>query len=370
MILGHVVRKEFIQFSRDRRMIPIVIVAPVLQLIILGYAASLDVVDLRLAVCDEDASPTSRGLVRSITSSGYFIETRREARCPDDGRFFETSEASLALHIPRGLEADLETGSPSTVLFTVDGSDTVPAGQGVGMALLAVDRFNRKRIEDAGLAASIPGVELRTRIWFNPDLESKNFFVPGILGLLLMVMTTILTSMAVVKEKERGTIESIIVSPLDPMALVAGKLAPFIVIGLVDVALVVIIARLVFGIPFEGSVWTLFVVSLLFIANTTGLGLFVSTVSSTQQEAMMTAMFFVLMPIMFLSGFVFPIESMPAPVQWFTYVIPMRHLLVAIRSIFLKGSSLADLWRECAWLAGTGLAVFFLSTLRLRKRLG
>lgn len=373
MRLRHVIRKEFIQFRKDRRMIPIVFVAPVLQLIILGYAASLDVRDLGLAVCDEDLSPSSRGLVRSMTSSGYFVETHRTTRCTDDARFFEASEASIAVHIPRGFESDMEEGREGSVLFSIDGSDTVPAGQGASMSLMAVQQFNRKRVEAAGLGqmvSRIPAVELRSRVWFNPDLESRNFFVPGILGLLLMLMTMILTSMAVVKEKERGTIESIIVSPLSPMTLVMGKLAPFVVIGFIDVVLVVGVARFLFHIPLHGSIVTLLLMSLLFILNTTALGLLVSTVSNTQQEAMMTAMFFIMMPIMFLSGFVFPIESMPEPVQWGTYVIPMRHFLVAIRAIFLKGSDIADLWRECAWLAGTGLVLFALSALRFRKRLG
>jgi ABC-2 type transport system permease protein len=373
MRLRHVIRKEFIQFRKDRRMIPIVFVAPVLQLLVLGHAASLDVVDLDLAVCDEDTSPASRALVRSMTSSGYFIETHRVTRCPDDARFFENAEAAIAVHIPPDLQTELDAGRTGSVLFTIDGSNTIPAGQGVSMTLLAVDSFNRQRVEEEGLAHLLdarPGVDLRTRVWFNPDLETRNFFVPGILGLLLMLMTMILTSMAVVKEKERGTIESIIVSPLSPMTLVLGKLVPFVVIGLVDVALVVAVARYYFHIPLHGSLATLFLVSLLFIVNTTGLGLLVSTISSTQQEAMMTAMFFIMMPLMYLSGFVFPIESMPEAVQWFTYAIPLRHFLVAIRAVFLKGSTFLDLWRESAWLAGTGLVVFLLSALRFRKRLG
>jgi ABC-2 type transport system permease protein len=241
------------------------------------------------------------------------------------------------------------------------------------MSLMALERFNSKRIEEAGLAdlaARGPGVDLLTRVWFNPDLRSRNFFIPGILGLLLMLMTMILTSMAIVKEKERGTIESIIVSPLSPLTLVLGKLVPFVLVGLVDVVLVVGVARLLFQIPLEGSLVTLFAVSFLFIINTTGLGLLVSTVSSTQQEAMMTAMFFVMMPIMYLSGFVFPVESMPGWVQWVAQAIPLTHFLVAIRAIFLKGSTIVDLWRECAWLASTGLVVFLLSAARFRKRLG
>ncbi|MBW2262878.1 MAG: ABC transporter permease, partial [Deltaproteobacteria bacterium] len=358
MRLKHVIRKEFIQFSKDKRMIPIVFIAPVIQLLVLGHAANLDVVNLDLAVCDEDTSSSSRALVRSLTSSRYFIETHRVTRCPDDARFFESAEAAIAVHIPRNLQSELDAGRTGSVLFTIDGSNTVPAGQGATMTLLAVERFNRQRIEEAGLAHLMdlrPGVDLRSRIWFNPDLETKNFFVPGILGLLLMLITMILTSMAVVKEKERGTIESIIVSPLSPLTLVMGKLVPFVIIGLIDVALVVAVARFHFHIPLHGSLVTLFIVSLLFILNTTGLGLLVSTISSTQQEAMMTAMFFIMMPIMYIAGFVFPIESMPEAVQWATYTIPLRHFLVAIRAIFLKGSTFMDLWRECAWLAGTGL---------------
>ncbi len=369
MTLHHVIRKEFIQFYRDRRMIPIVFVAPVMQLIVLGFAASLDVEDLRLAICDEDFSESSRGLARSLTSSGYFVQTVGLTRCQSDEKLFESGQASLALHIERGFEEDLRDGRDANVLITIDGTDTIPAGQGVSSSLMAVENFNRSRIEASGMQVAAAGVVLRDRIWFNPDLESKNFFIPGILGMLLMLMTMILTSMAIVKEKERGTMESIIVSPLRPMVLVAGKLVPFVLVGLVDVALVVAVARFVFGIPFAGSLATLFTVSLLFIFNTTGLGLLISTLSSTQQEAMMSSMFFVMMPILYLSGFAFPVESMPRPVQPLTDLIPLTHFLVAIRAIFLKGSTLTDLWKECIWLASTGALVFLLSGLRFRKRL-
>jgi ABC-2 type transport system permease protein len=371
-MLHHVILKEFIQFRRDRRMIPIVFVAPIVQLIVLGYAASLDVVDLKLAVCDADGSTASRDLVRDMSSAGYFVKTVGMRTCTNDARLFETSQASLALHIPRGFEEELDSGRDTEVLLTIDGTDTIPAGQGVANTQLALEKFNRGRLAASGMAGRgivMAGVQLQDRVWFNPELKSKDFFVPGILGMLLLLMTMILTSMAMVKEKERGSIESIIVSPLRPMVLVAGKLVPFVLVGLLDVLLVVVAARLVFDIPFHGSLLTLFTVSLLFIFNTTGLGLLISTLSNTQQEAMMSAMFFVMMPIMYLSGFVFPVESMPEPVQPFTNIVPLTHFLVAIRGIFLKGSTLVDLWPQCAWLAATGSSIFILSGLRFRKKL-
>jgi ABC-2 type transport system permease protein len=370
MRLRHVIVKEFIQFRRDRRMLPIVFVAPVFQLVVLGYAASLDVEDVRLVVCDADRTPASRELVRAFTASGYFVPAVAGDTCTDEHEHFERGRASLALHIPRGFEEELHDGQ-TPVLITVDATDTIPAGQGMSSALLAIEKFNARRMRRSGLPAAvrIAGVSLRDRVWYNPELESRFFFVPGILGMLLMLMTMILTSMAIVKEKERGTMESIIVSPLRPMVLVAGKLVPYVLVGLVDVVIVVAVAKFVFGIPFQGRLSTLFAVSLLFIFNTTGLGLLISTLSSTQQEAMMSAMFFVMMPIMYLSGFAFPIESMPEHVQPVSLIVPLTHYLVAIRGIFLKGSTLPDLWTQCAWLAGTGTVVFLLSALRFRKRL-
>lgn len=372
MRLGHVIRKEFIQFGRDRRMIPIVFVAPIIQLIVLGYAASLDVDELGLVICDEDRSTASRDLARAMTSSGYFVTRQNQPTCPHEEEYFETGRASVALHVPGQFGEGLMAGRDQSVLLTIDGTDTIPAGQGVSNSILAFEAFNQDRLRRQGIAnlsERMAGVRIRDRVWFNPTLESRLFFVPGILGILLMLMTMILTSMAIVKEKERGTMESIIVSPLRPMVLVAGKLVPFVLVGLVDVVLVVTVARFVLGVPFQGSLLTLFVVSLLFIINTTGLGLLISTLSSTQQEAMMTSMFFVMMPIMYVSGFAFPIESMPEVVQPLTDVIPLTHFLVAIRGIFLKGSSMADLWYQCSWLAGTGALVFVLSGLRFRKRL-
>ena len=300
------------------------------------------------------------------------METFGGGPCAHEEPLFERGEAQVALHVPPGFQRDLDSGEGAAVLFTVDGSDTIPAGQGSTYAILGVKRYNEKRLAAAGAgdaAARIQAVELRQRVWFNPELRSKNFFVTGILALLLMLMTMILTSMAIVKEKERGTLESIIVSPMSPLTLVLGKLVPFVVIGFLDVLLVVAVARYAFGIQLRGSILTLLAVSGLFIVNTTGLGLLVSTLSSTQQEAMMSSMFFVMLPLIYLSGFVFPIESMPAAVQWMTDLIPLKHFLVAVRAVFLKGSSLGDLAVQCAWLTGSGVVLFTLATLRVRKRL-
>jgi ABC-2 type transport system permease protein len=206
-------------------------------------------------------------------------------------------------------------------------------------------------------------------VWYNPELKSRNFMVPGILAQLLLLMTMLLTSLAIVKEKENGTLEQLIVTPLKPFELVLGKLLPFVLVGFIDIVLVLLVALLLFGIRVQGSLPLLFVLSGVFLLTTLGLGLLISTVSRNQQQAMMTAVFFVMLPMIMLSGFVFPIENMPLPIRWLTYLMPLRYYFVIIRGLFLKGSGLAELWDETLILAGFGVAILGLASLRFRKRL-
>jgi ABC-2 type transport system permease protein len=213
-------------------------------------------------------------------------------------------------------------------------------------------------------------LDAQTRVWYNPELKSRNFMIPGVLALLLMVMTMILTSLAIVKEKEAGTMEQLIVTPIKPYQLIMGKLVPFIGIGIIDIFIVVLVATFWFNIPVKGNIFLLFALTTIFLMTTLGLGLFVSTVSRTQQQAMMTAMFFVMLPMIFLSGFVFPIENMPKVVQFFTYFMPLRYFFVIVRGLFLKGVGLAALWDQALILLAFGLVIFSLSALRFRKKIG
>ena len=279
-------------------------------------------------------------------------------------RALESGRAWLALVVPRGYGRDVAASRLAVVQLLVDGSDSSAATVGVSYASQAIAAESLRR------AGAAPRLELRPRVWYNPELRSSHFMVPGMLGLLLMLVTMVLTALAIVKEKERGTMEQLAVTPISPAALILGKLIPFVMIGLVDVLLVVAAAMVVFGLPVRGSLLLLLALSLLFILTSLGLGLFVSTLAQTQQQAMMMAVFFVMVPMVFLSGFVFPIENMPVWIQAVTWLMPPRYYFTIVRGLFLKGVGIGELADEAAALAVSGAVVFGLAVLRFRKRLG
>lgn len=371
----YMIRKEFLQFRRDRKMLAASFLAPVFQLIVLGYAANLDVTDIPTAVLDHDNSSTTRALIRSYTSSGYFRVVRYLNDASEIQETLDEGRSSIVLVFPEGFGRDIQTQQGGTVQLLADGSETNTGTIALSYAQLIANRFSQdillERVSRAmpGLRG-LPQVNPELRVWYNPDLRSRSFMVPGVLALLLMVMTLILTSLAIVKEKEIGTLEQLIVTPLRPSQLIIGKLLPFVIIGLVDVGLVVLISTLVFSIPVKGGVGLLFLLSLVFLLTTLGLGLFVSTVSRTQQQAMMSSIFFLMLPMIFFSGFVFPIENMPYIIQIITYFLPLRYFFVIIRGLFLKGVGLEVLWPQALALLGFGVAIFGLSIKRFRKRIG
>ena len=372
--IGQIIRKEFLQLKRDPRLLPIIFVAPVIQLLLMGYAANLDVRDIPTVVCDLDGTVASRGVVAKFFNSGYF---RLKNDVPDIralDHYLDDGEASLAIVIGCGFSDKLAAGRTASVQLIVDGSESQSATVGASYASLILSGYTQKimlekltRLEPLGLRPVRVNPEVR--IWYNPELKSRNFMVPGVLGLVLMVMTMMLTAMAIVREKEAGTMEQLIVTPIRPLELITGKLLPFLIIGLIDVCLILSVATFLFRVPLRGSVLLLFAMSLLFMMTTLGLGLFISTISRTQQQAMMTTVFF-MMPMMLLSGFVFPIENMPKAFQFFTYVIPLRYYFVIIRGIFLKGVGAMELWGQGLALIAFGAAILILSVLRFRKKVG
>ena len=366
------IQKEFQQLRRDPKMIGINFFAPIFQLIILGYAASLDVRDIPTIVYDMDNSRTSREFATKFTESGYFSLTRYAGSYADVDRAIDTRDASIAVIIPYNFSDSLLSGDPVQVQVIADGSETNSATIGLNYASMIVEQYSQniiiKKFEAVkGQWAKPATVDPEVRVWYNPELKSRNFMVPGVLALLLMVLTMILTSLAIVKEVEGGTMEQLIVTPIKPYQLVVGKLAPFFMIGIVDIILVLLVATLWFGVPLKGSVLVIFTLCMVFQMTTLGAGLFVSTVSRTQQQAMLTAVFFVILPMMFLSGFVFPIENMPALIQFFTYFIPLRYFFVIIRGVFLKGVGLRELWVESSALLGFGILILTMSILRFQK---
>jgi ABC-2 type transport system permease protein len=255
----------------------------------------------------------------------------------------------------------------------VDGSDANAAATGLNYASLITLRYAQNiLVEKLATRPGMAPVQIRAvpRVWYNPELKSRNFMIPGILALLLLVMTMMLTSLAIVKEKEMGTLEQLMVTPLRPYQLVLGKLAPFVMIGLIDIVLVILVAMFWFGLPVKGSVWLLGALCVVFLLSTLGLGLFISTVSRNQQQAMLISVFFAIFPMIILSGFVFPIENMPPVIQYGTYILPLRYFFVIVRGIFQKGVGLEVLWDQALILLLFGVAIFVLSALRFKKKIG
>jgi ABC-2 type transport system permease protein len=370
--LPHVMRKELLQLRRDRRMLPMVFVAPVVQLVLLGYAATLDVVDARVAVVDHDRSAGSRLLVARVEAADSASVVAVDDSSARAMVLIERGEADLVLELPPGLGAALAGGPPAQVHLIVDGSDSMSAGLGSAVVASVVQGLGVEVLRAQAQAAGVDGgggLQVLGKVLYNEELKSRNFMVPAVLALILVVFTSVLTAMAIVREKEVGTLEQLIVAPLSPAVLLLGKLLPFVAIGLVQSTLVVSVATLWFEVPLRGSLALLYALILLFVVNTLAIGLFVSTLSRTQQQAMLTVIFFFLMPMMFLSGFVFPIENMPAAIQQLTYAIPLRYFLIIVRGVFLKGVGLDALWPQAVGLAVIGSVLLGGALLRFRKRL-
>jgi drug efflux transport system permease protein len=367
--LAHIIRKEFLELRQDPRLFGIVIIAPIIQLTMLGYAATTDVRNVPLVVVDQDASSESRELVSRFEESPSFEVVDALSSTDEVDHYLNTGRAWMALDIPEGYGERIRAGRPTTVQVLADGTDANSTNVALGYAGALVATYARELALQWG-QSSVPLVTADVRVWFNPELESKDFMIPGILALLLLVVTTNLSSMSIVREKELGTLEQLNVTPIARWELIVGKLLPYAFIGMIDVVLVVFVALAWFEVPLRGSFLLLVVMSAVYLLTTLGLGLFVSTISATQQQAMMTASFFFLIPMVFLSGFVFPIENMPAVIQPVTYLIPLRYFLVILRGIFLKGVGLEILWPEALALVAWGVGILVLATLRSSKRLG
>jgi ABC-2 type transport system permease protein len=364
------VRKEFIELRRSPALLRLVLLAPVLQLTMLGYAATTDVRHVPLIVVDGDRSPRSRQLIEMFAASPYF-DLAGEVGPREIEPALARGRAWIGLVIPAGFGRSVDGGraldaSGPRVQVVADGTDANSSGVALAYVQGLVAEFNRALVEERG--GWRPAIDGRVRVWFNPDLESRNFMVPGVLAMLLLLITANLASMAIVREEEQGTLDQLNVTPLGRWELILGKLVPYGIVGFVDVLLVLSVAVFWFEVPLRGSVGLLLASSLVYLVCTLGLGLFVSTVSRTQQQAMMTTVFFFLIPMLYLSGFIFPIENMPVVIQWLTTVVPLRYFLVIVRGIFLKGVGLDVLWPQIAALALWGTAIVGLAAMRARKR--
>jgi drug efflux transport system permease protein len=357
-------------------MVGMLFVAPILQLFLLGYAATLDIKNIPMVVCDQDNSKQSRELIEHYSSSAYFNIVGYVRDIDNIDAYLRSGNAGMALVVPVNFGRDLLAGRNPQLAVIADGSDSNTGGIGLSYASSIALGYARnilvQRAEKFNLiknAGDLPQVTVQTRSWYNQDLKSVYFMVPAVLVMVLMLVMTILSSMAIVKEKEAGTIEQIVVTPLRDSEFILGKMIPFTITGFIQVFLVLIVAVFFFKVPLTGSLPALLTLSVLFVIVGLGLGIFVSSISKTQQQATMTAQFLLLFPMMILSGFIFPIENMPKAFQYLTYLIPIRYALEIVRGIFLKGDSFGDLIPQTLALLLIGILVLSLSINRFRRSL-
>jgi ABC-2 type transport system permease protein len=366
--------KEFIQVFRDKRTRFVLIGPPIIQMLVFGYAATFDIHHVPTVVVDLDHSQESRELVSRFTSSPYFDVQRQLTDSRQLGDSIERGDATVGLEIHAGFAQNLRKGQTAPLQVIVDATNSntalVASGYINQIALRFAQEYQLDHINRIApqLVQVMPSVSLEARPWYNPGLSSRWFFVPGIVGSLTLVLVIILTAFAVVREREIGTLEQIMVTPIRPFEFILGKTLPFFLIGLLDVSLIAVVGTLWFQVPFRGSVLVLLVGAVLFLLCMLGVGLLISTVSSTQQQAMVTAFFFI-MPAITFSGFGFPIATMPHWMQLCSYAIPLRYFLIVLRGVYLKGVGMDVLWPQMAAMAGLGFALLTLAILRFHKAL-
>lgn len=367
-----IIRKEFIQIFRDPRTLVLVIVMPMLQLFLLGYAATTDVKNISLAVWDQSQSQPSRALLDAFRAANYFSIDYPVRSDGEYKELIEQGKIRAALIIPPDYEVRLLEGK-AQVSLVLDGSDATVGGTALSTARLIGQSYATKVLtEQAALtgrpSSFHPPLDVRTQVWYNPDLIAAYFNVPGVIGMILYFITTLLTASSIVRERERGTIEQLIVTPIRSWELVVGKILPYSILALIDMVEVLIIGHWWFKVPIKGDLGLIFALSGLFLISSLGIGLFASTIANTQQEAFITVMV-TMLPSIFLSGFFFPIEAMPRFLQYVSAIVPLRYYLVIIRALLLKGVGLSALQNEVLALTIFAVVIMGIAALRFRKRL-
>ncbi|HTX92314.1 MAG TPA: ABC transporter permease [Anaerolineales bacterium] len=368
-----IIRKEFIQITRDRRTLVIILIIPIVQLFLLGYSATSDVRNVPLAVLDQCRCAESRSLLDAYRAANYF-KLAYDVGSEDDIRsLIEQGKARAGIIIPPDYNTLLAQGN-AEVAFILDGSDATAGSSAYSAATLIGQSQSTQlmiqKLERSGLnAATIqPPLQVSTRVWYNPDLVSSFFMIPGVIGMILYAITSILTATAVVRERERGTIEQLIVTPIRPWELVVGKVLPYVILAFIDTLEVLAIGHWWFGVPVRGDLGLILACSGLLLLSGLGIGLFASTIANTQQEAMLSV-WLTILPSIFLSGFFFPLEAMPQFLQWVSYIVPLRYYLVIIRALMIKGVGVGAIWTEALPLALFGIAIMVAASVRFRKRL-
>ena len=371
--IKYLIRKEFIQVFRDKAMLRVIFLMPVIQLLILGYAITTDVKRIPLGVYDQDNSLESRELIRGFEQSGnflldYYAEDQKQVEY-----YLDAGKAAIALIIPPHFSRELLRKTQPNVQLLMDGQDSNTSGIAMGYASEIIQSFTRETLQETvlkkpQLAKKIHTLEPEINVWYNPNLIAQNYMVPGIVVLLLTVITMLLTSMGIVREKEIGTLEQLMVTPIKSYQLMIGKTVPFAVLGFLEVSFALLVAKLWYHIPILGNLGLLALFFIVFMFTTLGLGIFISTISKTQQQALFLAWFMLVFGIL-MSGFMFPIENMPISLQYLSYLNPVRYILTIVRELFLKGSGMAHLWPQGLIMFLFSLAIITLSSLRFQKRL-
>ena len=366
--------KELLQVKRDKKMRVVIFIAPILQLIFLGYAANMDVNVIHTTIFDQDKTSTSRVFSERFEQSGYFKIDYYVNDYEQVTDLLNMGKTLVAIVIPKDFEKKLNRRETTPLQTLFEGSDGNKASIALGYIQGITTAFSKSITMDIkdklGMKIALSGSLIpEVRVWYNPEMKTRNYMLPGILGLLLMISTISLMSMAVVKEREIGTLEQLIVTPIRNYQLILGKLIPFTLIGFAVLLIVMVVMTQWFGIVVRGSILFLLFASLLFVLSNLGIGLFISTVSKTQQQAMMASVFAVMMPMIYLSGFAFPIENMPRVVQYVTYLIPLKYFIIILRGIVLKGIGFSSLWSETLMLFAMGVTLLVLSSLRFSKKL-
>lgn len=365
--------KELIQVLRDKRLRITLILPPIFQLIVFGYAANLDVKHIATAFRDLDQSVDSRELIARFVSSKYFDTVAYPENPGEIETLIKKGKIALSIEIPSGFSKKLKKGDTAVVQIIVDGTESNTAMIALGYVSRILSEYSTaamiRRLNQEGMIDfEETGVEVENRVWFNPNLESRYFYVPGVVASIAFLIPIILTAQAIVREREIGTLEQMMVTPIHSWELIVGKTIPFAMIGFIDVIMIALIGVFWFKVPLRGNPLVLLLGSLLFLMSSVGIGLFISTISSTQQQAQISTFFFV-MPAFILSGFAFPLENMPQWLQYVTFISPLRYFLIIIRGVFLKGVGLDILWTQMVALAVLGGLMILLSSLRFQKRL-
>lgn len=371
--LSSIIRKEFIQIARDPRTLVLVLVIPIMQLFLLGYAATNDVRNVPMVVYDQDRGPAARQLLDAYRAADYFSLTDEVDSEAELRQWIDYGRARAGLIIPPDYSDKILTDGSAAVAFVLDGSDPTVASTALAAAQFIgqnhATQILTRRLERRGQSVTLtPPVEIRTQVWYNPDLINAYFMIPGVIGMILYALTSILTATAIVRERERGTIEQLIVTPIRPWELIVGKLLPYVILGFLNTIEVLALGHWWFGVPIVGSLGLIFTLSGLFLMSSLGIGLLASTAANTQQEAMLVV-WMTLLPGIFLSGFFFPLQAMPKALQWISYLMPLRYYLNIIRTLMLKGVGIQALLSDVIALAIFGVGIMTLAVLRFRKRL-